>query len=323
MAVVFYISNLFTYSLVFKGTECFECIILSLFRSSRQRSPDFTIALLYRPPSSCLSFFDTLFCTLCNLDVSVFSTYVLLGDFNIDHFCIQNPLISRLNTVTSSFNLTQLVSEPTKVCDNSCTLIDLIFVSTPPQVNSCHTISLLANSDHYGLQLNISTISPRRQIKIPQRVFWRYSHADFESIANLLDYADWDELLDDNVDSSWIRWKECFLSIMSQCIPQITIKSERSLPWVTHVIKQAMHKRKALFQKAKSTGDPQDLANYKQQQNRVLNMLCESRQAFFSSLDTANAKEFWKAVKMLGTKNTTFPSISNGCSQVGILLKVC
>ena len=42
-----YINLLFTHSFVFKGTECFECIILSMFCSSRQHSPDFTIALLY------------------------------------------------------------------------------------------------------------------------------------------------------------------------------------------------------------------------------------------------------------------------------------
>ena len=75
-------------------------------------------------------------------------------------------------------------------------------------------------------------------------------------------------------------------------------------------------RRKAAFQKVKLSGDPQDLAKYKQLRNRVLNLLRECRQAFFSNLDSANAKDFWKAVnKMLGTKSTTFPSISNGTAQ--------
>ena len=134
-------------------------------------------------------------------------------------------------------------------------------------------------------------------------------------MSDLLDDTNWDDLLDDDVDSSWIRWKTYFLHIMSQCIPQITIKSERRVPWVTHTIIQAMRRRKAAFQKAKLSGDPQDLAKYKQLRNRVLNLLRECRQAFFSNLDSANAKDFWKAVKMLGTKSTTFPSISNGTAQ--------
>ena len=102
---------------------------------------------------------------------------------------------------------------------------------------------------------------------------------------------------------------------MNQCILQITIKSERNVPWVTRAIKQAMRKRKVLFQKAKSTGDPQDLVIYKQQRNQVLSMLRESRQAFFTNLDTASAKEFWKTIKMLGRKSTSLPTISNGSTQ--------
>ena len=55
-----------------------------------------------------------------------------------------------------------------------------------------------------------------------------------------LDDTDWDGLLDYNVDSSGTKWKTCFLHIMSQCIPEITIKSERRVPLVTHVIQQAI-----------------------------------------------------------------------------------
>ena len=204
--VLFYINNLFTYSLVFKGSDSFECIVLSMFCNNRQHSPDLTVALVYRPPNSYPIFFDTLFSTLCNLDVSLFSNFVLLGDFNVNYFCTQNPLFSRLNSVTLSFNLTQLVAEPTRVCDTSCTLIDLIFVSTPTKVDSCNTIPPLSTSDHFGLQLNISTINPRRQRKIHPRLVWRYSLADFESITNMLDDADLEELLDDDVNSSWIKW---------------------------------------------------------------------------------------------------------------------
>ena len=74
--VLFYVNDLFTFSLVFKGTDGFECIVLSMLCSHRQSSPDLTIALLYRPPNSCPSLFDTLFSTLCELDVSVFSNFI-------------------------------------------------------------------------------------------------------------------------------------------------------------------------------------------------------------------------------------------------------
>ena len=81
--------------------------------------------------------------------------FILVGDFNINYFCTQSPLFSKLSSVTSSFNLIQVVTKPTRISDHTCMLIDLVFVSSPSvtQVISCETVPALANSDHYGLQI--------------------------------------------------------------------------------------------------------------------------------------------------------------------------
>ena len=76
-----------------------------------------------------------------------------------------------------------------------------------------------------------------------------------------------------------------------------------------------MRKRKLLLKKARSSGDPQDFMTYKQQRNHTLDRLRESRQSFFSKFGTANSKEFWKAIKVLGVRSTTFPSISDSNSS--------
>ena len=82
------------------------------------------------------------------LDVLVFSNFYLIGDFNINFVCANAPFYSNLLSIISSFNLTQVVTEPTRVSTNTATLIDLIFVSCPPLVESCITIPPLAHSDH-------------------------------------------------------------------------------------------------------------------------------------------------------------------------------
>ena len=60
-------------------------------------------------------------------------------------------------SVVSSFNLTQVVSEPTLVVNSTSTLIDLVFVSHPSMVHVCETVPPLGNSDHLGLQFIMST----------------------------------------------------------------------------------------------------------------------------------------------------------------------
>ena len=87
-----------------------------------------------------------------------------------------NPLYSsKLLSVTSSFNLVQIVSELTRVTNNTCTLIDLIFVSSVNYVESCTTIPPLANSDHYGLHLKTNLKSPKQLEKGVPRKLWKIS----------------------------------------------------------------------------------------------------------------------------------------------------
>ena len=74
---------------------------------------------------------------------------------SINFVCETSPFHSNLLSIVSSFDLIQVVTEPTRVSLYTATLIDLVFVSCPPLVESCITIPPLANSDHNGLQLVI------------------------------------------------------------------------------------------------------------------------------------------------------------------------
>ena len=67
-------------------------------------SPDFMIALFYRPPGSGHKLLDSLFSPLCN---SYFllnsSNFYLIGDFNIVFFVSNTPLYNKVLSVVSSF----------------------------------------------------------------------------------------------------------------------------------------------------------------------------------------------------------------------------
>lgn len=80
--VMIFVKNMFTFSLLFEGTLNCECLVMSV-TCCFSVSPDFTIALLYRPPSSGQEPLNSLFSTLCLL--SSCKLY-LIGDFNIDFF---------------------------------------------------------------------------------------------------------------------------------------------------------------------------------------------------------------------------------------------
>ena len=121
-------------------------------------------------------------------------SFFLVGDFNIDFLVPSTSLYFKLLSVVSSFNLSQIVSEPTRVSSSLSTLIDLIFVSSIVSVQSCVTVPPLANADHFGLQLVFTTSHPKRCKKSSTRRVWQYSLADFDRAAELLDSVDWDSI---------------------------------------------------------------------------------------------------------------------------------
>ena len=178
----------------------------------------------------------------------VFSSFYLIGDFNIDFLCTYSPFYNKILSVVSSFNLLQIVSEPTRVSKNTATLIDLVFVSSPLQVESCSTIPPLANSDHNGIQLHVLLKCPKRKEKITPRKVWKYSLTDYDTMAVLLSDVDWDQVLSGDVDECWSKWKTTFLRIMGICIPHLTFTPRDRVPWLTNSLIKNIRKRKALYQ---------------------------------------------------------------------------
>ena len=79
----------------------------------------------YRPPANSESL-DVLYSILDSLGVRILSGFVLLGDFNVDFYNHPHPLFYKLSRNLHSFELTQVVPEPTHVHPSgSSTLIDL------------------------------------------------------------------------------------------------------------------------------------------------------------------------------------------------------
>ena len=206
----------------------------------------------------------------------------------------------------SSFNLTQVISEPTRVVNDCSSLIDLAFVSVPVMVQSCETIPPLANSDHLGIHLIMATKLKRNLLKPQLRKIWRYNLADFDQAGELLDSIEWEVLLDESdVDMYWSSFKHYFLQIMEVCIPYALVKTKKDVPWFSKEITQAVRKRNLLHRRAKVTKSAENEAKYHTMQNKVVSLLHKSKQSYFDKLNQADNREFWKIMKQLNNTSTT------------------
>ena len=291
-------------------SNCEDLELLSIIVHSEYSKA--CVSLFYRPPGSAVNLFASLATYLEKINLSDFSCFILLGDFNVDYSNPSYPLFNKLNHIACSFGLEQIITEPTHIHHNhSYSIIDLVFVSNPLLVNSCSIIPPLSSSDHNGILINMrwrSSANYNCPNNSKGRTIWLYDHADWNKAIELIDNCNWESLQRQDVSETWLTWCERFISIMEKCIPRKTLPQRKNLPWLSKKIVQSMRKRNNLYRKARTSGN---FSKYKKARNRTTALLRDSRRRYFEKLNPKKPKEFWRAIKYLKKKQSTIPTLTN------------
>ncbi|XP_068697070.1 uncharacterized protein [Montipora foliosa] len=174
---------------------------------------------------------------------------VLIGDFNLDMYINQDEGRkgnAALQEFCDKFCLQNQITEPTRVTDNTKTLIDVILASHPERFATCGNLHLRV-SDHdlvFAVRKN-KLAKPK-----PREIEYR-SMRQFNNDAFLQDLRNvpWDTAyIYDNVDDLWDHWVTLFNEILDNHAP---IKKKRirgdQLPWITPEIQREISRRNRLF----------------------------------------------------------------------------
>ena len=120
---------------------------------------------------------------------------VVLGDFNVksNNWCkadVTSLEGSKIDTITSSYGLNQLIQEPTHILNLLSSCIDLIFTSQPNLVMESGIHSLLYSNSHHQIvfaKFSLSIFYP----PLYERTVWYYERANTELIRRAIDQFDW------------------------------------------------------------------------------------------------------------------------------------
>ena len=159
--LVYIAQNLIFYQKEHLQSENFEHIWVDI----KIRNETFTINAFYRPPNetneSHTKFLDTASKILQKLSTYNSSQKVIASDLNFGNcYCKfptleHKPLDSAASDLFSSFGFSQLIDIPTRITENSMSLIDLIFVKDTDLV-SCHgTLPKIADHDGIVVSYNM------------------------------------------------------------------------------------------------------------------------------------------------------------------------
>ena len=302
--VLLYVSNAITCKVL---PQCDGLELLSIVITGNNCKA--CVTLFYRPPNSSTAIFDILFSYLESLDISQFSNFIMIGDFNVDVSNHSHPLFPKLRDMSASFDLQQMVTEPTHIHGNGSSIIDHVYTSNSLLIKSCVTIPPLSTADHNGLLAKVlwrasgSLNSPNNS---KGRVVWLYAHADWSKTCDMIENFDWNSIMCDNIDLSWSNWHDQFLKILEECIPKRSLPQRRNLPWLSKKLVTTMKRRNLLFRRAKKTGN---FLKYKSLRNKLVSEFRKAKSAYFGRLNPKNPKDFWRTVKYLNKKQSTIPTL--------------
>ena len=115
-----------------------------------------------------------------------------------------------------------------------------------------------------------------------------------------------------DISTCWSSCKARFLEVMQLCISQTTLRSSRNLPWLTKQViwaKQLIRKRDAVFRRTKKCRSPAIYQKYRAARNKVTALIRLNKKKFFHSLRMSDAKNFWKAIKLLTKQDSSVPTL--------------
>ena len=168
---------------------------------------------------------------------------VIVGDFNTDWRKICNKT-TRLKSVTDSYGLTCINTEPTHFHSNGSSQIDLFFTSNVQFMNNVHQVSSPVFSNH---DIVFSSIEISRSRCADTRAYRDYNNVNMQCLLSAINLVDWSQF--DSIDDPDIA-VDLFNSIISdlhETFVPIRYSKPRKNPWFNRDISNAIIDRNLAY----------------------------------------------------------------------------
>ena len=251
---------------------------------------------MYRPPNKnnflplFEKFLDTITIKRKNL--------VIVGDFNYNISDFQQPNTVKFKNVIFTHNLTNLISQPTRITERTLSTIDLILtISNPtgPKVilSGTHDTGI---SDHHLIYDVLDLQTPKRKSKIVTV----NKIEDKDSLINDFTLVPWHILeIFDDIDDVTHHWHYLFSDILKDHVKTLKLKKrDQNKPWIDRILRKELNQRYKMLCKAKRTNNPDTWRDYKTQRNKCKRLLMKAESTYWKDqFETTNSpKTFWKTV---------------------------
>ena len=258
------------------------------------------IITIYRSPSSNFDIFiDRLDKILSMSCVKANCKIIICGDLNIDYSsnCKQRD---ELIDVFSSYNVVNLVNDPTRIHFNSSTSIDYMCTNFNSTDMSCDVVENVI-SDHTAqiLSLNLNSVA-----KANEYMFTRLlSRRNYDTLLALINRETWFELYNcQDVNEAFTIFVNTLKYYIDTSFPVIRINTNRRSnrkSWITKGIRISSKTLKKLYKKYKNTNEVHDrdyYRRYKQIYRKVMKNAKESYNSDYYCAAENKTKAVWHII---------------------------
>ena len=276
------------------------------------------VGVLYRTPpvSEILNFCSEFEENICNL-LTDCDNFVCVGDFNINVMNLDCNYVEHFLSVLGTYNLKQLINEPTRHGLSDPTLLDIIICSNEGYIASSGVDHTLNVSDHClvrcGLDLRVSKFKP----------FFR-TYRDFKNFDRELFNADLSNVpfyriyRMHDIHEKLDFFNDLIISIFNVHAPIRTARiTKKRTPWITQNLKYIMSLRNKALSKYKKHRTNQNWESYRQLRNYVTLAIGREKKAFLQDRIRRNgSRDNWKLLKELNIYGKNEPSVPDELGTV-------
>ena len=292
-----------------------ECLAIEI---SNKTGKNMYITCIYRPPDGSIipfiralksNYFDAV-----KKDKNVF----IAGDFNIDAL-----KYNKFKTTKSFFddllekNIYPAIHRPTRVTQNSFSIIDNIFSNT--LINDSFKAGIIKTdiSDHFPTFLICNNAFNLSRNLIPKTVLKRkLTKVSLDRFKYALESTSWDCVLNINdTNIAYTLFSEKIKNVFDTSCPisKVKIKQKQLInPWMTNGLKKSSKRKQKLYNKFLKSRTNLDNENYKNYKKIFQKLLIKAKSNYFSGLlnqHKGDSKKVWRIVnEVVGRKKT-----SNDC----------
>ena len=266
-----------------------DCLVLEI---NIENKKGYVISL-YRSPSQTKDEFDPFllnFEQLISYKMSQNPHFILVtGDFNVRlRFWSKIDLTtsegSQVQAITSSYDLSQLIREPTHILLNLSSYIDLIFINQNNFImDSGVHASLHPNCYHQTAhaKLNLKIEYP----PLHERLVWDYKNTNTQLLNRTIETFNWEKLLEiKNVNEQLYLFNKTMLNIFQNLVPnKDIICNDNDPPWFNNQIKTLIEKKNHIKIYMVNDRLVVDRVRLQKAGAELINIIKSSKQNFYST----------------------------------------